>query len=136
MRGNKNTVLIIEQNESLGFVVKTVLNHSFQTFTVTTPFDAMDVLSEHDIDCIIIGIDKSSGSLKYFLQHLESSSLFRGVPLIAITDLDEQDFTDIAGNKDIIRVIKKPFDPLRVLEYADDLCGHRLYRELFKKRNT
>lgn len=116
MKRNRKNVLVIEQSPSLGFVIKTVLNESFNTRVVSNPFDAMDVLSENEISCIILGIDDLNGQAQSFLEHLKSSSLLRSVPLVVLTDIEEETFRDMYGSTQIEKVFKKPFDPLKVLE--------------------
>lgn len=131
----KKKVLVIEQNHSLGFVIKTVLNESFRTIVVSNPFDAMDMLSQHNIECIVLGIDKKNPDSHSFLQHLKSSSLLKNIPLVAITDMDEETFKDLYGENDVYHVFQKPFDPLKVREAVMSLCNPiDTTQVLFKRR--
>mgnify|MGYP001254016551 CR=1 FL=1 len=119
----KKKVLVIEQNHSIGFVIKTVLSEAFKAIVTTNPFDAMDVLSQNnDILCIVLGIDKRSSQSHSFLQHLKSSSLLKNIPLIALTDIDEDTFREMYGENEISGVFKKPFDPLKVKQSIENLC--------------
>lgn len=137
MKSSKKKVLIIEQNQSLGFVIKTVLDGSFQTITVTTPFDAMDILSENKIECIILGIDQNSNQSRYFLQHLKSSSLFRELPLIVLTDMEKSEFEGLLSNTGILKVFKKPFDPLKVLNAVTEMSESiRDAKIIFRRKST
>lgn len=130
----KKKVLVIEQNHSLGFVIKTVLNEAFKTIVVSNPFDAMDVLSQHDISCVVLGIDKKNPDCHSFLQHLKSSSLLKNIPLVALTDMDESSFREMYAQAEVCGVFKKPFDPLRVRAVVEDLCHPTETPVLFRRR--
>lgn len=123
MKRMKKKVLVIEQNHSLGFVLKTVLNESFDTLVVSNPFDAMDAISQHEIACIVLGIDKRNGESHSFLQHLKSSSLLKNIPLVALTDMDAKVFKEIYGENDPLCIFPKPFDPLKVKETVTGLAS-------------
>lgn len=133
----KKKVLVIEQNHSLGFVVKTVLNEVFTTIVVSNPFDAMDVLSETEIACIVLGIDENDQQSHSMLQHLKSSSLLRNIPLVALTDMRKKDFLKIFGSGTVTAIFEKPFDPLKVRERVGELCKPvDTSQIIFRKRKT
>lgn len=117
----KKKVLVIEQNHSLGFVIRTVLNESFLVEIVSNAFDAMELLSQKEIDCIILGIDKKNSQSHFFLQHLKSSSLLKDTPIVIITD-EELPFKDFWDKMGVSKVFKKPFDPLKLLAYVEAIC--------------
>lgn len=136
MKRKKKKVLVIEQSTSLGFVMKTVLNESFLTRVVSNPFDAMDVLAEDEISCIVLGIDDKNGQARSFLEHLKSSSLLRNVPLVVLTDIGEQNLREMYGDNRIEQVFKKPFDPLKVLDKVMEVSETTQSNDLLLRKRS
>lgn len=134
MKRMKKKVLVIEQNHSLGFVIRTVLNESFLVEIVSNAFDAMELLTQKEIDCIILGVEKEISQSQLFLQHLKSSSLLKDTPIVVITDQDVS-FIDFWEKMGVSKVFKKPFDPLKLLDYVQAICSPiDTTQIIFKKR--
>lgn len=123
MKMMKKKVLCIEQNHSLGFVIKTVLSESFLVKVVPNAFDAMDELIKDEMDCIILALEKENRQSLNFLQHLRSSSLLENIPAVVISDYEDQQLREICRLNNISKIYKKPFDPLRLLETVKNLCS-------------
>ena len=123
MKIMKKKVLCIEQNHSLGFVIKTVLSESFFVKVVPNAFDAMDELIKEETNCIILALEKENKQSLNFLQHLRSSSLLKNIPAIVISDYEDNQLREICDLNNISKIYKKPFDPLRLLETVRSLCS-------------
>ncbi|HRO73819.1 MAG TPA: response regulator [Saprospiraceae bacterium] len=119
----KKKVLCIEQNHSLGFVIKTVLSESFLVKVVPNAFDAMDELIKDDTNCIILAVEKENKQSLNFLQHLRSSSLLKNTPVVVISDYDDNFLREICQQSNISKIYRKPFDPLRLLDTVQSLCS-------------
>lgn len=123
MKMMKKKVLCIEQNHSLGFVIKTVLSESFLVKVVPNAFDAMDELIREETDCIILALEKENKHSLNFLRHLRTSSLLKNIPAIVISDYEDSHLKEICQQSDISKIYKKPFDPLRLLDTVRNLCS-------------
>ncbi len=123
MKVMKKKVLCIEQNHSLGFVIKTVLSESFLVKVVPNAFDAMDELIKDDTNCIILAVEKENKQSLNFLQHLRSSSLLKNTPVVVISDYDDNFLREICQQSNISKIYRKPFDPLRLLDTVQSLCS-------------
>lgn len=123
MKVMKKKVLCIEQNHSLGFVIKTVLSESFLVKVVPNAFDAMDELIKDDTNCIILAVEKENKQSLNFLQHLRSSSLLKNTPVVVISDYDDNFLREICHQSNISKIYRKPFDPLRLLDTVQSLCS-------------
>lgn len=135
MKEMKKKVLCIEQNHSLGFVIRTVLSESFSVKVVPNAFDAMDELISEDTDCIILAIEKENIQSHNFLQHLRSSSLIKNIPAIVISDYENNQLRNMCEQSNIAKIFKKPFDPLRLLDTVRNLCNSvDTSQVIFKKR--
>ncbi len=131
----KKKVLCIEQNHSLGFVIKTVLSESFLVKVVPNAFDAMDELIKEETDCIILALEKENVQSHSFLQHLRSSSLIKNMPTIVISDYEDNHLRNVCEQSNIAKMFKKPFDPLRLLDTVRNLCSTvDTSQVIFKKR--
>lgn len=122
MRASKKKILVIEQNPSLGFVFDTILQSSFNAFIVTNPFDAMDVLYENEINCIILSVEKRNTQTHSLLQHLGSSKLLKATPMVVLTDIRKDHFRRLYPQNKITIIFKKPFNPNEVLEAVNKIC--------------
>src|SRR5574338_1527771 len=104
MKMMKKKVLCIEQNHSLGFVIKTVLSESFLVKVVPNAFDAMDELIKDEMDCIILALEKENRQSLNFLQHLRSSSLLENIPAVVISDYEDQQLREICRLNNISKI--------------------------------
>lgn len=122
MQKSRKKVLVIEQNPSLSLVFESILHYSFDTFIVSNPFDAMDVLSENKIGCIILSVDKKNVQTHSLLQHLKSSKLLKKTPMVVLTDIEKRLFIRLYPKNGVTQIFKKPFNPLEVLETVNKIC--------------
>lgn len=135
MKEMKKKVLCIEQNHSLGFVIRTVLSESFFVQVVPNAFDAMNELINEDTDCIILALEKENVQSHSFLQHLRSSSLIKNIPTVVISDYEDNHLFNICKQSNIAKIFRKPFDPLRLLDTVRNLCiTVDTSQVIFKKR--
>lgn len=124
MRKSKKKILVIEQNPSLGFVFDTLLQNAFDAFIVTNPFDAMDVLSENEVNCIILSVEKRNTETHSLLLHLDSSKLLKTIPMVVLTDIRRESFRALYPRKKITKIFKKPFNPTEVLDAVHKICDN------------
>ncbi len=137
MKMMKKKVLCIEQNYSLGFVIKTVLSESFNVINVPNAFDAMNELSQEEIDCIILSVEQKNVQSLELLKHLHSSSLLKDIPVVVISDYEDEKLKSACIKHNVSETFKKPFDPLKLLESIRVLCSPvDTTQILFKKRKV
>lgn len=122
MKEMRKKVLCIEQNYSLGFVIKTVLSEYFSVTVVPNAFDAMDELTQDTFDCIILSEEQQNKQSSQLLQHLRSSSLLKNIPVVVISDYEDENLKRNCRLSNVAEIFKKPFDPLKLLDSIHGLC--------------
>lgn len=118
----KKRVLCVEQNYSLGFVVKTVLSNSFDVVLVYNIFDAMEKLQQHEYNCILLAIEKNNPLPAALLQHLRSSSLYKNIPVVVLSDHESENLVAMCNDFEIADFFKKPYNPLHLLDAVKSIC--------------
>ncbi|MBW7840222.1 MAG: response regulator [Chitinophagaceae bacterium] len=131
----KKKVLCIESNNSLGMVIKTVLSDSFRVSVVNNIFDAMDQLPCADFDCIVLSVEQRNMLPAALLHHLDSSAFFREIPVVMLSDYEDEQLSQIRDVYEVAAFFRKPFDPLRLADSVKSICYPVSTSEvLFKKR--
>lgn len=136
MKRMKKKVLCVERNNSLAFVLRTVLKNSFNTKVVSNALQAIDELhSDTHTDCIVLSVEKQNFRNIALLQHLKTSSFLKDIPVIVLADFYDKELETLCEEYNVTEVFEKPFDPLKLLEAVEEQCCPSLDSHIiFKKR--
>lgn len=136
MKRMKKKVLCIERNNSLAFVLRTVLKNSFNTKVVSNALQAIDELhGDTPTDCIILSVEKQNFRNRALLQHFKTSSFLKDIPVIVLADLYDKELEALCEEYNVTEVFEKPFDPLKLLDTLEEQCCPSLDSQIiFKKR--
>ena len=111
----KPTVLIVDDNESLLTLLRSICSRHYSVFTASDGVDTIYWLSR-GIRPQVIVCDLNMQNIDGFelMAHLNTSQLYKHIPIILLSDLERGKDPRLTPN--VVRVISKPFDPLALLE--------------------
>jgi two-component system, chemotaxis family, chemotaxis protein CheY len=113
----KHSILVIEDDESLCFLLGRILKEKFNVTIHNDSFSAMDWLSKGNIPSLILcdfelpivnGLD--------FVQNLHRSGAYSRIPLVMLSGMTDKKIIEkclAAGASDYLQ---KPFDPPQLIE--------------------
>jgi len=108
----KNTILIIEDNKSMLFLLKSILSNHFEVISFSSPVDARSWLSQgNSVDAIISDINMESESGIDFAKNINYSNSTASTPLIFLSAESEQQNHNELSNISYSAYIQKPFNP-------------------------
>lgn len=107
----KPTILIVDDNEPLLRLLKAIFEKNFTVVTADDGVDAIYLLSR-GIRPKLVLCDLHMQNIDGYelVAHLATSSLYQDIPVILLTETDEQ--TGRLAYANVARVVRKPFDPL------------------------
>jgi two-component system chemotaxis response regulator CheY len=107
----KPAILIVDDNEPLLRLLKAIFEKNFTVFTAEDGVDAIYLLSR-GIKPRLVLCDLQMQNIDGYelVAHLATSSLYQDIPVILLSETDQQD--ERLSSSNVARVIRKPFDPL------------------------
>ena len=109
----KRKVLLVDQNEAISFLIKTLLEKDFETFPVRDSYYAIkELTSNKPFDLIIVSIESLHDENFQLLQHIKSSSLLKNINVLVLAEQNNADLERECEQLRIAAYIEKPFDPL------------------------
>ena len=113
----KMNVLLVDQNEAISFLIKTLLEKDFDTCHVNDGYFAVKAFASNKLfDLVIISIDSLDDDNFQLLQHIKSSSLLSDIPLLVLAGAHNKELEKACRKTGIADYIEKPFDPIIFLE--------------------
>ena len=110
----KQSILVVEENIAIKFLLTTVLQSKYKVTGCNNCYAAINELKKKDIDLVIVNIDSLDSINIEFLNHINSSSLYSEIPVIAISKSNDPSLRKTCLDMGVIYYFEKPFDP-RVL---------------------
>jgi two-component system, chemotaxis family, chemotaxis protein CheY len=111
----KPTLLLVDDNESLLRLLKSIFDKHFTVFTAGDGVEAIHILSKGIRPCLILcDVQMQNIDGHELVAHLATSHLYRDIPVILLTDIKQAADTLPMGN--VVKVVHKPFDPVHLLD--------------------
>ena len=112
-------ILSINGNQSMNYLLKTILGSAYNLLAVQDAYEAMQVLKAvKEIDCALIDTDYHTIQNIDFIQHLKNSYLYQ-CPVIILASKKEPD-EDLEPSS-VTKVFFKPFNPLVLKQSIDEI---------------
>ncbi len=123
MNGNfyamKQSILIVEENIAIRFLLTTVLQKQYKVTGSNDCYAAINELKNKDIDLIILNIDSMDSVNLEFLGHINSSSLYSGIPVIVLSKSNDIKLKSTCLDMGVVYYFEKPFDPRVLVDNVD-----------------
>lgn len=117
----KTTILSVNGNKPMNYLLKSVLSNKYDFLSVTDVFAAMDCLKKNDsISLIIIDLDCKTEENWDFIEYVTSSILFNK-KIIALTDENSLTMEGRIAKAKVKDRFLKPFNPLDIVKKIDEV---------------
>lgn len=117
-----STILIVEQNPSLGAILKEALKCKYRVFVKTDTATAFTFLFQGNLpDLIIIDFNRDHIEVQEFLFELQQNRFFTDIPLLLLGN--DPLLTQVGSGSfpSIRHLINKPFNPQKILGFTDEI---------------
>jgi DNA-binding response OmpR family regulator len=121
----RRSILSINGNRSMNFIVQTVLSPGYNLLPVGDVFQGMTELRRRDdIDLIIVDVDYHSQESLDFIHHVKTSGLYQDRTVIVLAS---EENWDSSGTTQSIaeKVFFKPFSPEEMVKQIDEIMYQR-----------
>ena len=112
----KQSILIIEKNVAIRYLLTTVLRDKYKTIAHPDCYHAATDLKNKDVQLVIVNIEDQNTANFDFLLHLNSSSFYSNIPVIVVSDNISTEFRVKCLELGVEAFFLKPFDPLQLLD--------------------
>jgi DNA-binding response OmpR family regulator len=122
--GNRNKILVVEDNRETQLIIKAVLRNDFDLEIVPSADAARNALSRDKIDLVLLDLNLSGeGNGKSILMEIRGGSKTKDLPVIVTTayDLNEEDKKFFEENANTF--LLKPLDKKILLESINALLS-------------
>jgi two-component system, chemotaxis family, chemotaxis protein CheY len=107
----KPTLLLVDDNEPLLRLLKSIFDKQFTVFTANDGVEALDILSKGIRPRLILSDVQMANIDGYELvAHLSTSKLYKDIPVILMTGSKQP--IDVPQGGNVARILYKPFDPV------------------------
>ncbi len=115
MKHGDQTVLIIDDQESIRFLLGSFLKKEYRVIGFADGFSAMQWLVNANFpDLILLDLDIPRLSGLEFLAQIKKSGFFQDIPVVIISGDDSEDTMDECNALGVNTYLTKPFDPVRL----------------------
>lgn len=115
------SILSINGNSSMNFLLQTILAKRYKLITVSDVFHGMYQLKHHsDIDLIIIDMDYQAQENKDFICHIKTSRLYSR-PVIVLSSNKSNEIDGLFAETKVYTHFIKPFNPLELERCISEL---------------
>ena len=131
----KKSVLTIESNRALQYLVATVLKTKYPVSSVQNSRHAMQLFSSgYEADLVIIDIPNKDTENFELLDHIVTSSIFKNVPIIVLSASRDEELKNSCLQIGAADFLTKPFDPVYLFERVDQLLSENMPDVISKRR--
>jgi two-component system chemotaxis response regulator CheY len=114
----KKTILVVDDSAPMRILLEAMLGQKYKVFAATDGLVATMWLSNGNMpDMIITDIQMPNIDGWQLTKNLSGNALYSDIPVIVLTGMDLNNNTPIYPN--VARVLNKPFDPIRLIEFVD-----------------
>lgn len=129
---SKQTILIVEDNNSLRLLYKTYLASNYKILTAINGYQALEKLSTHKIDLVLsdIRMPQMNGlSLRKKINHQNGSEL---IPFVFLTGQDDEMVQEQANELGIDDYLIKPINKSQLIKVIQRILGRskQVYQQL------
>ncbi|HUQ96804.1 MAG TPA: response regulator [Chitinophagaceae bacterium] len=114
------TVLSINGNKSMNYMLQTVLSRKYKITTVADVFQGMQHLKNNEsIELVVVDVDFNGEESWEFIQHIKSSWMYNR-PVIVLTS-NKQASENAKAEAGVDYFFQKPFSPIDLIKTIDAL---------------
>lgn len=118
----KPTLLLVDDNEPLLRLLKSIFDKQYTVFTAGDGVEAIHILSKGIRPRLVLcDVQMQNIDGHELVAHLATSRLYRDIPVILLTDVRQLVDTPPIGN--VARIIHKPFDPVQLLDVVNGVLA-------------
>jgi DNA-binding response OmpR family regulator len=115
------TVLSINGNKPMNYMLQTVLSRKYKIAAVTDVFQGMQQLKNNEaIELVVVDVDYNTDESWEFIQHIKSSWLYNR-PVVVLTSDKTQSAARKVAEYNVDYLFQKPFSPVDLIKTIDAL---------------
>ena len=115
------TILSINTNRSISFLLQTVLADRYELITVTDAYSAMmQIKSNETISLVIVDIDNGGNDIWDFIEHIGTSYLYNR-PVMLLSSEKTKEIETKAKRSGVVETFWKPFSPPDMVRKVDSI---------------
>lgn len=115
MKHGEHTILIIDDQESIRFLLGSFLKKEYRVIGFEDGFSAMQWLVNANFpDLILLDLNIPRLSGLEFLSQIKKSGFFQDIPVVIISGDDTEETMDQCNALGVYTYLTKPFDPVRL----------------------
>lgn len=128
----KPTLLLVDDNEPLLRLLKSIFDKQFTVFTADDGVEAIHLLSKGIRPCMIL-CDLQMQNIDGFelVAHLSTSRLYRDIPVILLSDV--KNVSGVPATSAVRRIIAKPFDPVYLSNTVNAVLAESAHAPAFQR---
>lgn len=113
----KHTILVVEDDESLCFLLGRILQNKFEVIIKNDSLSAMAWLSKGNIPSLILcDFDLPVVTGLDFLQNLNRSGAYKQIPLVMLSGMTDVRVKEKCFEAGAVEYLEKPFDPPQLID--------------------
>lgn len=113
----KHEILVIENDEALGWLLENVLKERFRVVITADTLSALSRMTNGNLPSLILcDFDLPGINGLSFLKNLTNSGVFSDIPVIMFSSSTDEHLSEKCIKTGASGFLKKPFDPLKLIE--------------------
>ncbi|MEY3052934.1 MAG: hypothetical protein RLY31_2719 [Bacteroidota bacterium] len=113
----KRKILIIEDHDSIRFLLGSILSKSYEVVTKRDGLEGMAWLVSGNLpDLILLDVTMPRLNGTEFLRNIRQNALLKGIPVIIVSGNDGASDIEYCHNLGIYDYLTKPFNPIKLKE--------------------
>lgn len=126
----KHTVLIIEDHESLRRLTGRFLSKKFNAITKADALSGLAWMQSGNIpDLILLDMSMPRLSGIDFLSNIRSSGIFSSIPVIVVSNEEDEQLIKQCEDLSIVKYVIKPFNPIELADLIESTL-HKSEKQL------
>ncbi len=122
MKHGEHTILIIDDQASIRFLLGSFLKNDYRVIGFEDGFSAMQWLVNANFpDLILLDLDVPRLSGMDFLAQIKKSGFFQDIPVVIISGDHSSETIETCNNLGVHAYLTKPFDPMKLNSIVKDI---------------